>query len=545
MECLPENIGDIPSLKILRLYSIRIKELPQKINNLKNLEVLRIEECRKLEFIPEGMMSLYSLKEFFLKGSKKLTAFPRDYISYKKYVKFELYLNQITPNTIYSNYLSNNLSELELIRKLACLITGELNLEYKIEAIDLIEKLIKEKSLGELERKEFFDLLEHKIQNENNIKVLKTILDLIDNNESVANLKQKLLTRISPFYGVMPEEVQIILEIESKIYMYNNLSEIFFRDYGSEQVDDVRIKRKIYAVEKGHIIALNASNLGYDSFSELTKSLIEIRYLDVSCNSISTLPTWLNSLSKLKMLDISYNIITKFPKFLEDHPSLPSINLSQNPLIEDVSDRILTLIAKKYVKENVKEKDAIVLAFLETKIGKSLVKCKNTDNPHTLNTAFHFKINEKGYITGLFIYDFETYKFTYFPEQIVSLKYLEELNLSENFYIDIIPDSIYKLKSLRSLNMSGNSIQKFSDSITKLENLEIINLSGNQIEQIPKSINLLKNLKKLDLSNNSIKIIPPSLGELKSLEFLDLSGNQLQKIPEILDSLNKLKEFYF
>ena len=81
-------------------------------------------------------------------------------------------------------------------------------------------------------------------------------------------------------------------------------------------------------------------------------------------------------------------------------------------------------------------------------------------------------------------------------------------------------------------------IPRFIFNFTYLEKLHITN---NWIHFIPYAIKKLRYLKELNLSYNPICLVPKSITSLKSLEKLELSQHRLQEFPEMVLQIPNLK----
>ncbi|KAJ0794687.1 putative leucine-rich repeat domain superfamily [Helianthus annuus] len=69
-EKLPENLGDLKSLKTLDLTSTKIRDIPPSICKLKHLKYLDLSYCSELEKLPENLGDLESLKTLVLTSTK-------------------------------------------------------------------------------------------------------------------------------------------------------------------------------------------------------------------------------------------------------------------------------------------------------------------------------------------------------------------------------------------------------------------------------------------------------------------------------------------
>ena len=87
------------------------------------------------------------------------------------------------------------------------------------------------------------------------------------------------------------------------------------------------------------------------------------------------------------------------------------------------------------------------------------------------------------------------------PNQFRNLRYLNELNLSNNELINITP--LKNLSSLRILHLANNNIQDIQ-IIALLIHLYELDLNNNQITSLPNSFDKLVDLQYLSVANNRI-----------------------------------------
>ncbi|MEJ2248423.1 MAG: leucine-rich repeat protein [Candidatus Lokiarchaeota archaeon] len=69
IKTLPETLGKLKNLEFLDIYKTQLSELPQSIGNLSNLKKIRIQECSNLETLPESFGNLESLNEIEIRNS--------------------------------------------------------------------------------------------------------------------------------------------------------------------------------------------------------------------------------------------------------------------------------------------------------------------------------------------------------------------------------------------------------------------------------------------------------------------------------------------
>lgn len=122
---------------------------------------------------------------------------------------------------------------------------------------------------------------------------------------------------------------------------------------------------------------------------------------------------------------------------------------------------------------------------------------------------------------------------------IISLKYLQELNLHGNRVQDLKP--LQELKALKKLDLSDNHQIEDISFLKNLEQLQSLNLNlGEDYEEVPYFLGALKNLRVLDISSSRLENIS-FLKDLKALEVLDLSLNGIEDF-YVLANLEKLQD---
>ncbi len=168
-----------------------------------------------------------------------------------------------------------------------------------------------------------------------------------------------------------------------------------------------------------------------------------------------------------------------------------------------------------YVNEGVLYEEAILLAYFEQFFSEKLTRINFNEDVDDIYKMMgfltHYKVNEKGHVTGLYFTPHgDPWYIPFIPENIYRLQHLEELVIFRS-ELKKLPESIGKLKSLKVLSLDYNLIEILPQSIGDLDSLEELSLSNNCIRSLPESIGLLKSLKKLNLDENDIKIIPESV----------------------------------
>ncbi|XP_039164514.1 leucine-rich repeat-containing protein 40-like [Eucalyptus grandis] len=105
-----------------------------------------------------------------------------------------------------------------------------------------------------------------------------------------------------------------------------------------------------------------------------------------------------------------------------------------------------------------------------------------------------------------------------------------------------MPWSVKDLRNLKTLKMAHTPLRKFPEDIVNLENLEEIDFSCCSLEgEVRCDISGLSSLRILRLSSPDVVELPPSICHLSRLQTLDLLDcDQLQALPKLPSSLLSL-----
>ncbi|KAJ4886945.1 Receptor-like protein kinase HAIKU2 [Raphanus sativus] len=130
------------------------------------------------------------------------------------------------------------------------------------------------------------------------------------------------------------------------------------------------------------------------------------------------------------------------------------------------------------------------------------------------------------------------------PERIKNLVLLQNLELSDNKISGEIPKGIVQLRNLKQLVIYSNFLTgKLPLGFGNLTNLKYFDASNNSLEGDLSELRSLKNLVSLGLFENRFTgMIPKEFGDFKSLAALSLYRNNLTgKLPEKLGSWTGFK----
>jgi internalin A len=166
--------------------------------------------------------------------------------------------------------------------------------------------------------------------------------------------------------------------------------------------------------------------------------------------------------------------------------------------------------------------------------------------------------------------DLSSLRLTSVPEEIRSLRHIDDLDLSNNWLVGLppwfgeltnvsllalennrlprFPETICKLKSLRGLSLSGMKLLVLPDCIARLKYLSILILDNCGLESFPAVIKRLPRLTSLVLSNNQLSSLPDWLSERPKLRTLRIVGNPALGVPDEISAGSNAKavlDYYF
>lgn len=117
---------------------------------------------------------------------------------------------------------------------------------------------------------------------------------------------------------------------------------------------------------------------------------------------------------------------------------------------------------------------------------------------------------------------------TLFPQQMIWLTQLTQLNISFN-KISELPDGLFAaLPKLKSFDCRGNKLTKLPDNVGDCcPNLKVLMLDKNQFLDMPMSLGKLQ-LRTFTCKNNPFKKVPLALAQIQGVEVLDLSEGEIR-----------------
>ncbi|XP_058728374.1 receptor like protein 22-like isoform X1 [Vicia villosa] len=292
-------------------------------------------------------------------------------------------------------------------------------------------------------------------------------------------------------------------------------------------------------------LAKNLTNPSSSQF-EGWHNLVKINLSNNSFKGI--IPSFLFTLPFLDEINLSFNHFSKLEEFtIMSSSALYTLDLSNNNLSGFFPTSIFQL------------NSLYALDLSSNKITGSLQldKLLKLRNLKTLDLSYN-KLSVNGNVTNAdlpLISNFRTLKLAScnlktFPNFLINQSALLTLDLSDNQIQGIVPHSILKQQYLEELNISHNFFTGFEGPLLKGKlNLAVLDLHNNQMQGLIPVI--AKSAFYLDYSTNKFSVIPQDFDDcLLRASFVSLSNNDLHgSIPhsichtsalEVLDlSINK------
>ncbi|KAA3486232.1 putative LRR receptor-like serine/threonine-protein kinase [Gossypium australe] len=283
-----------------------------------------------------------------------------------------------------------------------------------------------------------------------------------------------------------------------------------------------------------NVIGLKASGLGLTGLipDSTIGKLTKLRFLDLSNNKITALPSDLWCLGSLKRLNLSCNKITgSLSNNIGNFGRLQVVDLSDNDFSGEIPETISSLVSLQTLK--------LAGNGFEGSIPTGILRCwslvsldlssnrLNGTLPDGLTAAFpklkYLNLARNEIYGNLFQGDIHQVNFNW--------SHLVYLDLSENRLSGEIFVNLSQALNLRHLNLAYNRLarQKFP-RIGMLSSLEYLNLSKTSlVGHIPSEISELSYLHTLDVSSNNLsgEIPVPVLQKLPLMKRFNFSYNNL------------------
>ena len=277
------------------------------------------------------------------------------------------------------------------------------------------------------------------------------------------------------------------------------------QDKGPEAV--ISYLRSILKCKKHHLF--HAENFGLTAFPIDVLELHDVTELNLSHNSIATMPEEIHGLTRLACLRMANNGMTNVPVTICRIQTLHTLDLHGNVL-----GQVPPVFA-----------DMTRLTSLNLSSNKFEIFPEPVER-----------------MTQLQLLDFTGNGLTRLPYFIGRLVCATAILLGGN-QLMVIPDSIGANDQivLSTLNLSHNGLKKVPGALCNVLSLQTVCLSGNHLDELPSQMGRLANLQELWIDNNKLKLLPPTAGGWEKMQRLLMHNNQLRMIPKNLPDLTELQ----
>lgn len=334
--------------------------------------------------------------------------------------------------------------------------------------------------------------------------------------------------------------------------------------YFNESAKDIQKDRynSIYKPRLENIV--KEKYLRFDqTYRKNYQTLRNLSYIDDNTYIVFLYPKHNNRLNEFKNLLFNDIILPKYKKnikviYLEDFVN----KIINNARISAKLKCHYLLFKEKYILDDFTDYtcfNKIDEAIYFNKINPNIVK--KLDLGYRYLETFPNDILKLNFLTEL---NLEENQFHEIPDEIWNLKNLKKLcveitkppkrigNLKNLEYLELVgsgvdnlPEDIEKLSSLHTLILGASDIEKLPDAITKLSSLEridLINIANLDIKDTFTKLAKLSKLKDLRLGSNNLVDLPKEVVLLKNIKSLSLAMNKLNKIPSPIYKLQNLKK---
>jgi Leucine-rich repeat (LRR) protein len=307
-------------------------------------------------------------------------------------------------------------------------------------------------------------------------------------------------------------------------------------------------------------------------------TLPKLTALDIKVNNITELPFYFGNITTLTKLNASSNSIERLPPTTPQLKRLTEFLLLDNPCYTNVMKLGVKAIFKDCMERLAREKYGLPPQPVAFKIGigdqcdtttihrrKAFKKAisdavggvKSTDGGiHSISVGtgacdFHWKkINHEDIPEEPFndaaAENLEELRLMghcldHVPREIVRLRHLKLLNMSNNSLAEVDEKCFKDTCALRHISLVNNLITTLPTSMLFATALTELDLTNNQIEALPKLFGRFQNLKRLDLAHNYLSALPATMAEIKGIEFINLGHNRISELPPVFGSMSCLR----
>ncbi|XP_031129834.1 putative disease resistance protein RGA3 isoform X5 [Ipomoea triloba] len=529
---LPEGIGNLHHLSVIDLSRTNVEELPDSICSLDNLQTLNLQGCMCLSRLPEGIGNLHHLSKIDL-SSSKVEELPDSICSLDNLQTLNLQVCKCLSR------LPEGIGNLHKLRKIDLHWSKVEELPDSICSLDNLEILNLQgyeclsrlpEGIGNLHKLREIDLSRSKVEE------LPDSICSLDSLETLDLKGCECLSRLPEGIGNLHKLRKIDLsrtkveELPDSICSLDNLEILNLQ--GCECLS--RLPEGI-----GNLHKLREIDLSWSKLEELPDSICSLDSLQTlnleGCECLSRLPEGIGNLRHLSKIDLSLSKLEELPDSICSLDSLETLDLKGCECLSRLPEGIGNL---RHLSE---------IDLSRTKVEELPDSICSLDNLQILNLRGCECLSRLpegiGNLCYLIEIDLSRSKVEELPDSICSLANLKILDLEGCECLSRLPEGIGNLHKLRKIDLSRTKVEELPDSICSLDSLETLDLKGCEcLSRLPEGIGNLRHLSKIDLSLSKLEELPDSICSLDSLETLDLKGCEcLSRLPEGIGNLHQLR----
>ncbi|GCF11028.1 COR domain-containing protein [Dictyobacter arantiisoli] len=286
--------------------------------------------------------------------------------------------------------------------------------------------------------------------------------------------------------------------------------------------------------DRGYLIELEIFGFDLPELPAEIYQFTHLKYLNASCNRITSLSPQFGQLKRLKTLYLNHNRLQALPAEIGQLTRLDKLILNSNCLtsipseIEQLANslRVLILgnIGVSFMPREIKD---------DEEKWKTYVECTNVI-PQLPAGIWNLKKLQRLELWYLGLTDL--------APAVAQLTMLRELSIGRNPF-PILPDEIGQLTTLQELRVHFSALTVLPATLGQLQNLRILSIGGDQLSTLPNALWQLQQLTSLWITwSPAIALLPAEVAQLTHLEQLRMSNTRITTLPAEIGQLTRLKE---
>ena len=488
---IPESFGALKKLKKLSLGFNAYLILPHNLDQLENLESLKITE------IITRANDIFNIKnKFDIKEITKLSNLKHLDLSVINIFNLPEDIDKLT-NLETLILTKNNLTSLPKkfvnLTKLTTLKINEPNITSLPENIENLINLTELSITSHSETMLFKDFLK-----------LKSLKKLSINSNKLR---------------VLPDEFSNLINLQE---LTLNIDKIFTLPESLGQAFNLK---KLF---------INSTYL--KELPRSFKNITQLEVLSIRANSLTKISNIFTKLDQLEFLTLDTSNLTSLPNNFEGYPNLKSLFIKAEDLI---------LLPEKFgYFPNLKS-----LAIINTPLKELPANFGDFTQLESLtltNSYLEYLPEKMGHLPHLKYLIMTGNPLIKLPSGFGKTPELKSVNLSNN-KLTSLPEGFGGDITLFYLFLSGNELTTLPESLGYVNSIFGVYLNHNKLTSLPESIGNLRTSFGLFLHNNQLTSLPESFGNLTTTQGIFLSHNQLTSLPKNFGniSINQFDNDYY